>query len=180
MKASNSILAAMLTATVIAAAPAGANAHPFPRQGAAHAPHHVPGPAHPYHGMYHKHWQGNRSVSQAAHRPMARSLWQAVGMLQLTEAQQKELREAVDDLRNARLELLSERQQAAAELRDLYAAEQPDAKAIGAVYAKIFNARRERIEAAITARNRVFGALTEEQRAQLRALRHRWNPRHHS
>lgn len=52
--------------------------------------------------------------------------------------------------------------------------------AVGAVYGKIFDAKRERIQAEIEARNRVMSVLTEEQRAQLHGMHHQPHQRHHS
>jgi Spy/CpxP family protein refolding chaperone len=48
------------------------------------------------------------------------------------------------------------------ELFDLYIEETPNAKKIGAVYAKIFDLRRQMIEATIDAQNRVRAIVTTE------------------
>lgn len=52
--------------------------------------------------------------------------------------------------------------------------------AIGVVYGKIFDAKRERIQTKIETRNRVMSVLTEEQRAQPHGMHHQPHQRHHS
>ncbi len=49
-------------------------------------------------------------------------------------------------------------------LRDLYAAETRDPKAIGAQYARIFDVRRQMIELTVDLHNRVNAVFTREQR----------------
>lgn len=57
-----------------------------------------------------------------------------------------------------------------AQLYDLYAADRPDPKKIGAVYGQIFDARRQMIEAKIDAMNRARDVLNREQLAKLKQL----------
>ena len=61
-------------------------------------------------------------------------------------------------------------------LRGLYAKEPRDPKAIGAVYGKIFEHKRQIIEAKITAMNSMRNVLTSEQREQLEQWRHDRGP----
>ncbi|MDH3377895.1 MAG: Spy/CpxP family protein refolding chaperone [Gammaproteobacteria bacterium] len=58
-----------------------------------------------------------------------------------------------------------------AKLRDLYLADTPDAKAIGAVYGRLFDLRRQKIEVDIDADNQRRALLNEEQREQWRQYR---------
>lgn|SRR5574340_45262 len=58
-----------------------------------------------------------------------------------------------------------------AKLRDLYAADKRDPSAIGKEYQKIFDLKRQMIEATITTQNRVEELLTPEQRAKLKNMR---------
>jgi hypothetical protein len=54
-----------------------------------------------------------------------------------------------------------------AKLQQLYAAEKPDAAAIGQTYDALHNLQRQMIQANIDANNRMQAALNEEQRHQL-------------
>lgn len=65
-----------------------------------------------------------------------------------------------------------------AKLRDLYAADKRDPAAIGKEYQKIFDLQRKKIEAMITAQNRIEEILTPEQRAKLKDLRRSGGPMH--
>ena len=119
--------------------------------------------SHAMHGGY-----GTRGRFYGTHASMATvSLWQSIYNLELSEEQRKEIDEITAQLHERLENLQSRRQQAASELPPLYAAEEPDSESIGAVYAELFDAKRERIEAVIDAKNRLLGALTDEQRAQL-------------
>jgi Spy/CpxP family protein refolding chaperone len=57
-----------------------------------------------------------------------------------------------------------------AQLHDLYSADRPDPKKIGAVYARIFDVRRQMIEAKIDAMNRGRDVLNKEQLAKLKQM----------
>ena len=64
-----------------------------------------------------------------------------------------------------------------AKLRDLYAANKRDPVAIGKVYQKIFDLKRQMIEATIATQNRIEDLLTPEQRDQLNNTR-KMAPKH--
>ena len=59
------------------------------------------------------------------------------------------------------------------QLRKLYRSDTPDAKVIGEVYGRIFDYRRQMIEARIEAHNKKRALLTDEQREQYQSLRRR-------
>ena len=88
-------------------------------------------------------------------------------MLELSEAQQGQIDTITSEFNDEMARLQSKRDQVAAELPTLYAAEVPDAEAIGNAYGVLFEAKRERIEVMIDTRNRVFEVLTDEQREEL-------------
>lgn len=73
-----------------------------------------------------------------------------------------------DELRRKRWELMGRMQDEEASLRDLYDADKRDPKAIGAAYQRIFDLRRQMIEATVAAHNRIEALLTPEQRKSAR------------
>lgn len=91
-----------------------------------------------------------------------------IGALDLS----KEQREAISDLmasqQRAQFERLARIREAASKLQQLYSQSTWDADAIGQVYGKMFDARREGIVSMIRTRNRILEQLTDEQRQQLR------------
>ncbi len=56
------------------------------------------------------------------------------------------------------------------QLYDLYAADRPDPKKIGAVYGQLFDIRRQMIEAQINAINQASDVLTKDQQAKFRQM----------
>lgn len=91
-----------------------------------------------------------------------------VSGLELSSEQQKQITRINTELRKHNWALQGEIIDAQGKLFELYADENPDAKKIGAVYGKIFDLRRQMIEATIDAQNRQRAILTNEQREQLR------------
>ncbi len=89
------------------------------------------------------------------------------GGLDLSSEQRKQISRIQTTLRKQNWTLQGEIIDAQGALFELYADETPDAKKIGAVYGKIFDFRRQMIEAAIEAQIRQRAVLTEEQRKQL-------------
>lgn len=88
--------------------------------------------------------------------------------LELDSGQRKEILRIRSELRKQNWALQGEILDEQEKLFELYADETPDAKKIGSVYGKIFDLRRQMIEAVIEARNRQRAILTDEQRQQLR------------
>jgi Spy/CpxP family protein refolding chaperone len=88
-------------------------------------------------------------------------------MLNLTAEQRAQIRGIHDEQRTQRWSIMGKIMDESSQLHVLYAAEKWDPKAIGAVYGKIFDLKRQMIEASISAHNRWEAVLTQEQRDQL-------------
>jgi Spy/CpxP family protein refolding chaperone len=84
--------------------------------------------------------------------------------LDLDDKQRKSANAIQDELRRKRWELMGRTMEEQIKLRDLYEAERRDPKAIGAAYQRIFDLRRQMIEATVAAHNRIEEFLTPEQR----------------
>jgi len=91
-------------------------------------------------------------------------------MLDLTPEQRTKINKIHDDLRRKNWEALGKIQDEEAKLRDLYAADKRDPKAIGAVYGSIYAHKRQMIESSIDAHNRMEALLSDAQRAQLKQM----------
>ena len=87
--------------------------------------------------------------------------------VELSEAQRDKIDAITAEFNDEIARIKSKREQAAGELPTLYAADVPDAEAIGNAYRVLFEAKRERIEVMIDTRNRVLEVLTDEQREEL-------------
>lgn len=94
--------------------------------------------------------------------------------LELSNDQRKQITRINSELRKRNWALQGEIIDAQEQLFELYTEETPNAKKIGAVYGKIFDVRRQMIEAAIQSQNRQRAVLTEEQREQLRKDSNGW------
>jgi Spy/CpxP family protein refolding chaperone len=90
--------------------------------------------------------------------------------LDLTPEQRTKINKIHDELRRKNWEALGKVQDEEAKLRDLYAADKRDPKAIGAVYGSIYALKRQMIEAGIDAHNRMEALLSDAQRAQLKQM----------
>jgi Spy/CpxP family protein refolding chaperone len=87
--------------------------------------------------------------------------------IDLSDEQRRRINAIHDGVRKQRWELTGKLMDEQAKLRDLYGAEKRDPAAIGAQYQRIFDLRRQQIEATIAAHNQVEEALTPEQRKAL-------------
>jgi Spy/CpxP family protein refolding chaperone len=99
-----------------------------------------------------------------------------VWMLNLTDEQRAKISKLQEQLRKKQWTTMGQIMDERQKLYELYSAENPDPKKVGAVYGKIFDLRRQMIEAAIDTQNRAQAVLTQEQRAQLEQWRHGWGP----
>lgn len=99
--------------------------------------------------------------------------------LELNRDQRKQMLRIQSELRKQNWALQGGILDAREQLFELYLEDTLDAKKIGTVYAKIFDLRRQMIEAGINAHNRQRTVLTEEQRQQLRYRRHGNGPGGH-
>ena len=91
-------------------------------------------------------------------------------MLNLSADQQAKISKLSDELNHdnwAKQGLINDE---AAKLRDLYEADRRDPAAIGEEYKKIFDLKRQMIEAYLTAQNQIDAVLTPEQRAQMKDM----------
>ena len=99
-----------------------------------------------------------------------------VWMLNLTDEQRAKIGKLQGELRKKQWATMGQIMDEREKLFELYSADSPDAKKVGAVYGKIFDLRRQMIEATIDTQNRMQALLTKEQRAQLDQWRHGWGP----
>ncbi len=97
-----------------------------------------------------------------------------VWMLNLTDEQRAKISKLQGELRKKQWATMGQIMDERQKLFELYSADSPDAKKVGAVYGKIFDLRRQMIEAAIDTQNHTQALLTKEQRAQLDQWRHGW------
>jgi Spy/CpxP family protein refolding chaperone len=86
----------------------------------------------------------------------------------LTDQQRSQIQKIQDELVKKHLATRSKIVEEQFRLRDLSAADKPDAAAIGAAYKNIFDLQRQMIEATIDSRNRMYELLTPEQREALK------------
>ena len=87
--------------------------------------------------------------------------------VELDRDQRRQMLRIQSELRKQNWALQGKILDAQDQLYELYSEGTLDAKKIGAVYAKIFDLRRQMIESAVNARNRQRAILTDEQRDQL-------------
>lgn len=89
-------------------------------------------------------------------------------MLDLTEQQRTRINKIQHSLRKKNRNTMGKIMDEKDRLRDLYDVEKRNPKKIGAVYGRIFNLKRQMIEATITANNQQEAVLTKDQRKQLK------------
>jgi Spy/CpxP family protein refolding chaperone len=94
-----------------------------------------------------------------------------MAMLDLDDKQRKEMRDIQRELRKKIWSLRGRIMDEQYALADLYDKDTRDAKAIGDIYGKIFNLRRQIIEAAVEAGNKRRAVLSKEQRERLDDMR---------
>ncbi len=93
------------------------------------------------------------------------------GMLNLSADQQEKIGKISDQINHDNWARQGTINDEAAKLRDLYEADKRDPVAIGEEYKKIFDLKRQMIEAYLTAQNQMDAILTPEQQAQMKDLR---------
>lgn len=91
-----------------------------------------------------------------------------LAMLDLTSEQRTQIDKIQNETRSRNWDVLGKVMDAQAKLRELYAADKLDAKAIGAAYANYAKAQQQIIEAQAEATNRMIAVLTAEQREELK------------
>jgi Spy/CpxP family protein refolding chaperone len=93
------------------------------------------------------------------------------GMLDLSADQQGKINKIHDEARRKNWATLGKIQDEQAKLRDLYAADKQDSKAILATVAAVQTLERQMLETMLDAHNRMDALLTDAQREQLRQFR---------
>ncbi|HSD96625.1 MAG TPA: Spy/CpxP family protein refolding chaperone [Sulfuricaulis sp.] len=101
-----------------------------------------------------------------------------LGMLDLSDEQRTKINKLFDDERKKHWGIMGKMMEEQNKMRDLYAADKPDPKKVGAVYGEIAKLQQQMIETHIQATNQMQDVLTKEQREQFRQW-HRggWGPR---
>jgi Spy/CpxP family protein refolding chaperone len=101
-----------------------------------------------------------------------------LGMLDLSDEQRTKINKIFDDERKKHWGIMGKMMEEQNKLRDLYAADKPDPKKVGAVYGEIAKLQQQMIETHVQATNQMQDVLTKEQREQFRQW-HRggWGPR---
>ena len=121
------------------------------------------------HGMG-KHYEhgmmGDQSIEMMV-EPNMHMLW----ALALSKEQQSKISKLADDLKHNNWATQGLINDATAKLRDLYEADKRDPATIGKEYQKIFDLKRQMIEAYLDTQNRIEEILTSEQFAKLRDAR---------
>ena len=121
------------------------------------------------HGMHHGGGMGMHHMDAMGgfgHMGMGGGLGHGMGlgMLDLTDNQLDTLDQFHDQQRKLHWEIHGKIMDEQSQLRKLYRAETPNAEAIGEVYGRIFDYRRQLIEARIETHNKKRELLTDEQR----------------
>jgi Spy/CpxP family protein refolding chaperone len=104
------------------------------------------------------------------HHPMA---MHHLNALKLSDEQRAKVNKLNDELRKKHWAGMGAIMDESAKLRDLYAAEKRDPAAIGQIYQRIFEQKRQMIESSIDTQNHIDEILTPEQLAQLKQMKHR-------
>jgi Spy/CpxP family protein refolding chaperone len=94
-----------------------------------------------------------------------------LGALTLTKEQQSKINKLSDSLKHNNWVTQGLINDETAILRDLYEADQRDPVAIGKEYQKVFDLKRQMIEAYLDTQNRIEDVLTPDQRAQIKEER---------
>jgi len=100
-----------------------------------------------------------------------------MGMINLSDEQRTKMNKTMDDERKQHWAIMGKMMEQQNKLRDLYAADKPDPKKVGAVYGEIAKLQQQMIETHLQATNQMQDVLTKEQREQIRQW-HRggWGP----
>jgi Spy/CpxP family protein refolding chaperone len=114
---------------------------------------------------------------------MRQNLW-SISQLDLSDSQKQQVREIHRKHRRENWSRMGEMMEHQDKLEELYDTDTPDPKAIGKVYAAIFEIKRKKIESQIQTQNKMRTLLTKEQQQRLdeeqkkRPWRH-WQGHHH-
>lgn len=178
------LLALSLSAAVGLSAPALAADDPAPKKPAATK---TPEPAAPGYDMHDMHemmegcmmgggmmgGMGGGMMGMGGGMMMGSPRMHMIMALDLTDDQRAKINKLHDELQHKNWERMGLIQDETAKLRDLYEADRRDPKAIGAEYQKIFDLKRQIIEAIVDTQNHIEDVLTPDQRAHLKEMRHK-------
>jgi Spy/CpxP family protein refolding chaperone len=103
-----------------------------------------------------------------------------VMMLDLSDEQRSKINKLSDQLHHDNWAIQGSMTDETAKLRDLYEADKRDPATIGKEYQKIFDLKRQMIEAMIDTQNHVEELLTPEQIIQLKKMHHMHESMHES
>lgn len=101
-----------------------------------------------------------------------------VRSLNLSDEQRSKIDKLSDELQHKNWATMGLIMDESAKLRDLYEADKRDPKTIGNEYQKIFDLKRQMIEAMLDTQNHIEELLTPEQLTQLKSLRHKMGSMH--
>ena len=91
--------------------------------------------------------------------------------LDLSDEQKQQMSDIKFKLRKDHWAIMGKMIDQHAALQKAYAGERPDPAAVGAVYGKIFDLKRQMIEAKLKSKNSAKDVLTEEQRAKMKNMK---------
>ena len=89
-----------------------------------------------------------------------------MGMMQLSKKQRTEVRKLFREQRAAHFKIMNEMMTIRDELADKYDEDVLDAKAIGKIYARLFEQKRKMIEQSIETRNKIRALLNKDQQSE--------------
>ena len=121
-------------------------------------------------GGQHSHMQG--MMGGAEHEMMMKPNMLMLKTLNLSKEQQSKIQNISDELRHKNWSTQGLINDESSKLRDLYDADKLDTAAIGKEYQKIFDFKRQMIEAYLDTQNRIDEILTPEQRTKMKKIRH--------
>jgi hypothetical protein len=117
---------------------------------------------------------GGRHMGMIGHMPMLGGCHGGIagltGDLGLNSQQQQKANDIKFELRKKHWEIMGRMIDQQAALQNAYASERPDPKTVGGVYSQIFELKRQMIEVALEASNKLMDILTEDQRNQVRKM----------
>lgn len=113
---------------------------------------------------------GMRGMGMGMGRGMGMGMMSCVSMLDLKDEQMQKIRKIQDDLRKEHWALMGKMMDEQSKLRDLWDADTLDSKKIGDAYDAVMKLRKQMLMTKIDAMNKIYGALTKEQKDQLRKL----------
>jgi Spy/CpxP family protein refolding chaperone len=93
--------------------------------------------------------------------------------LRLSDEQKQQMSDIKYNLRKEHWAIMGQMIDQHAALQKAYAGERPDPAAVGAVYGKIFDLKRQMIEARLKSKNSAKDVLSEEQRARMKKMKHK-------